>query len=144
MLTGLIVAAPEPPGQQVRTRENIDRLHSEAAFAALCGASPLPVSTGRATATASTTAATATPTALHAIAVRRLRYGQRTRACAQRRTAEGKTKTEIIRCLTRHSAREIYHALSAGLQPAKRAAPAGPIVAIPYGAGPIGQSVTRT
>ena len=82
VLTGLIVAAPEPPGQQVRTRENIDRLHSEAAFAALCGASPLPVSTGRATATASTTAATATPTALHAIAVRRLRYCQRTRACA--------------------------------------------------------------
>ena len=45
-------------------------------------------------------------------------YGQRTRACAQRRTAEGKTKTEIIRCLTRHSAREIYHALSADRQPA--------------------------
>ena len=45
------------------------------------------------------------------IAVCRLRYCERTRAYAERRTAEGKTKTEIIRCLKRYIAREIYHAL---------------------------------
>jgi transposase len=43
--------------------QNIERLRHEASFAALCGASPIPVSTGRTDATASTTAATATPTA---------------------------------------------------------------------------------
>ena len=42
------------------------------------------------------------------IAVRRLRYRERTRAYAERRTAEGKTKTEIIRCLKRYAAREVY------------------------------------
>ena len=51
------------------------------------------------------------------IAVCRLRYCQRTRAYAQRRTAEGKTKTEIIRCLKRYIARELYHALLADLSP---------------------------
>ena len=49
------------------------------------------------------------------IAVCRLRSCQPTRAYAQRRTAEGKTKPEIIRCLKRYIAREIYHALRADL-----------------------------
>ena len=31
-----------------------------------------------------------------------------TRACAERRTAEGKSKAEIIRCLKRYVAREVY------------------------------------
>jgi len=47
------------------------------------------------------------------IAVCRLRYCQRTRAYMQRRLAEGKTKREIIRCLKRYIARELYHALPA-------------------------------
>ena len=50
------------------------------------------------------------------IAVCRLRYCERTRAYAERRTAEGKTKTEIIRCLKRYIARELYHALIADLR----------------------------
>jgi transposase len=49
------------------------------------------------------------------IAVCRLRYCARTRAYAERRTAEGKTKPEIIRCLKRYIARETYHALRADL-----------------------------
>jgi hypothetical protein len=44
------------------------------------------------------------------IAVCRLRYCERTRSYATRRTAEGKTKTEIIRCLKRYIARELYYA----------------------------------
>jgi len=49
--------------------------------------------------------------ALHMIAVCRPRHCERTRAYAARRTAEGKTKTEIIRCLKRYIARELYHTL---------------------------------
>ena len=56
------------------------------------------------------------------IAVCRLRYCERTRAYAARRTAEGKTKTEIIRCLKRYIAREIYHALVADLLDAAHSA----------------------
>jgi len=77
------------------------------------------------------------------IAVCRLRYCQRTRAYAQRRTAQGKTKTEIIRCLKRYIARELYHALIADLlphhdTPRRR----DPTVSITCGAGPIGRTIT--
>jgi transposase len=76
------------------------------------------------------------------IAVCRLRHCQRTRAYAERRTAEGKTKTEIIRCLKRYIARELYHALLADLLPppipTRRP---DPITSITCGAGPIGRTV---
>jgi transposase len=49
------------------------------------------------------------------IAVCRLRYCTRTRAYAERRAAEGNTKPEIIRCLKRYIAREIYPSLHADL-----------------------------
>jgi hypothetical protein len=75
------------------------------------------------------------------IAVCRLRYCSRTRAYAQRRIAEGKTKKEIIRCLKRYIARETYHALSADLadliQPPAATTTA---VTINCGAGPIGRT----
>ena len=45
------------------------------------------------------------------IAVCRLRYCPETRAYAQRRTTEGKTKKEIIRCLKRYIARQAYATL---------------------------------
>ena len=45
------------------------------------------------------------------IAVCRLRYCPRTRAYAARRTTEGKTKKEIMRCLKRYIAREVYATL---------------------------------
>jgi hypothetical protein len=54
---------------------------------------------------------------------------------------EGKTKTEIIRCLKRYIAREIYHALRAHLDPtATNPRQPGPIVSITCGAGPIGRT----
>ena len=49
------------------------------------------------------------------IVVCRLRYCERTRAYMQRRLAEGLTKPEIIRCLKRYAAREIYRTLRADL-----------------------------
>ena len=49
------------------------------------------------------------------IAVVRLRYCSRTRAYAERRTAEGRSKREILRCLKRYIAREVFHSLHADL-----------------------------
>ena len=49
--------------------------------------------------------------ALYRVAVVRLRYDARTRAYLQRRTEEGKTKAEIIRCLKRYVAREVFQIL---------------------------------
>ena len=77
--------------------------------------------------------------ALHMIAVCRLRCCERTRAYAARRTAEGKTKTEIIRCIKRYIARELYHALVADLL-ALPGTP-GPIISVTCGAGPIGHTI---
>ena len=69
-----------------------------------------------------------------------------------RRTAEGKTKPEIIRCLKRYIAREVFHALSADLAdlalPTPLAAPTPPapetVLTINCGAGPIGRTRRRT
>jgi hypothetical protein len=49
------------------------------------------------------------------IAVVRMRYCPRTRAYVQRRTTQGKSKREILRCLKRYIARQIYHTLHADL-----------------------------
>jgi len=43
----------------------------------------------------------------------RLRYDRRTRAYAERRTQQGLSKREIIRCLKRYIARDIHTALLA-------------------------------
>jgi hypothetical protein len=104
-------------GQLLTTAgENIERLTSESSFAALCGANPIPASSGK------TSRHRLNPggdrdanRALHLIAVVRLRYCQRTQAYAQRRTREGKSKREIIRCLKRYIAREVYATLRADL-----------------------------
>ncbi|TML89629.1 MAG: IS110 family transposase, partial [Actinobacteria bacterium] len=50
--------------------------------------------------------------ALHRIVLVRLRYHQATKDYVERRTSEGKSKREIIRCLKRYLAREVYAALT--------------------------------
>lgn len=97
--------------------QNIDRLHSDAAFARVCAAAPIPASSGK------TTRHRLNPfgdrdanRTLHLITVVRLRYCDRTRAYADRRSSEGLSKREIIRCIKRYLAREIYHALRTDLQ----------------------------
>jgi hypothetical protein len=67
----------------------------------------------------------------------RLRYCERTRAYAERRTAQRKTKTEIIHCLKRYIAREIYSTLNADLNPGPSPPTRRPTVSIACGAGPI-------
>jgi transposase len=104
-------------GQLLTTAgQNIDRLHGESSFAALCGASPIPASSGKTTRHRLNYGGDRQANrALHLIAVCRMRYCERTRAYVKRRTAEGKTKREIMRCLKRYIAREVYNSLRADL-----------------------------
>jgi transposase len=98
----------------VAAGDNPERLRSEAAFARLCGVAPLPASSGKTHRHRLSRGGNRDANrALYLLAVGRLGWDERTRAYAERRTREGKTKAEIIRCLKRYIAREIYHALTA-------------------------------
>jgi transposase len=80
--------------------DNLDRLHSEAALAALCGASPVQASSGKTTRHRLNRGGDRQANrALWVIALTRLRIDPATRGYAQRRTAQGKTTKEIMRCL---------------------------------------------
>ena len=94
--------------------DNPGRIRSDTAFAKLCGACPVPASSGvthrhrlfrgghrQANA------------ALYRIVIVRLRWHQPTLDYVARRTAQGLSKGEIIRCLKRFVAREVYRALLA-------------------------------
>ncbi len=111
--TALLGISTGHAGQLLHTAgQNIDRLHNEGAFAALCGASPIPVASGkRGRYRLNPGGDRQANRALHMIAVCRLRYCPKTRAYAARRTTEGKTRKEIMRCLKRYIAREIYATL---------------------------------
>ncbi|MGO1318376.1 MAG: IS110 family transposase [Microbacterium gubbeenense] len=93
--------------------DNPDRLHSEAAFAMLCGACPIPASSGQVTRYRLNRGGDRQAnSALHRIAVARLHTDPRTRAYAARRREQGKGTKEILRCLKRAIAREIYRLLT--------------------------------
>ena len=93
--------------------DNPERLTSEASFAALCGASPVEASSGRTVRhRLNRRGDRHANNALWRIAMVRLRCDERTKAYAARRTAQGKTRREIIRCLKRHIAREIHQLLT--------------------------------
>ena len=100
--------------------DNPDRIHSEAAFAKLCGVAPQPASSGRTTGRhrLSRSGDRAANSALYIITIVRMRHHQPTRDYVERRTAEGLTKREIIRCLKRYIAREIYKNLPGRASPA--------------------------
>jgi len=93
----------------VTAGSNPERLRSEAAFAALCGVSPLPASSGKTTRHRLNRGGDRQANAaLHRMVVVRLRYDQRTLAYMQRRTQQGMSKAEVIRCLKRYVAREVF------------------------------------
>jgi transposase len=94
----------------VTVGDNAARIHSEAAFAKLCGVAPQPASSGRTSGRhrLSRSGDRAANSALYIVAIVRMRRHQPTRAYVERRTAEGLSKREIIRCLKRFIAREIY------------------------------------
>ena len=116
--TSLLGVGTHHAGQLlVTTGQNIERLRSEAAFAHLCAADPIPASSGLTRRHRLNRGGDRSANrALHMIAVVRLRYCPRTRVYVARRTAEGLSKREIIRCLKRYIAREVYQALSADLR----------------------------
>lgn len=88
------------------------RIHSEAAFAMLAGAAPIPASSGQTTRhRLNRYGDRQLNRALHTIALSRLKYHQPTRDYLARRTAEGKTTREIKRCLKRYLARDLYRQL---------------------------------
>lgn len=92
--------------------DNPDRLRSEAAFAHLCGVAPIPASSGKTNRHRLHRGGDRTGNrALHIATVVRLRYDPRSRAYAERRTIQGLSMPEIIRCQKRYLAREVFHAL---------------------------------
>ena len=100
----LLIAAGDHPG----------RLRSEAAWAHLCGAAPIPASSGK------TVRRRLNPGgdrqanhALWRIVITRMSAHPPTRIYVERRSKEGLSKNEIIRCLKRYVAREVYHHLRA-------------------------------
>ena len=110
----------ENAGQLLATAgDNPQRVHSEAAFAHLCGAAPIPASSGKITSRHRLNRGgdRAANAALYRIVLCRLRWDPATRHYVQRRTAQGRTKPEIIRCLKRYVAREVYNAIRADLAP---------------------------
>ncbi|MGE3794988.1 MAG: IS110 family transposase [Dehalococcoidia bacterium] len=96
----LLVAAGDNPG----------RLRSEATFARLCGAAPIPATSGK----------TQNRHRLHRggdrqansalwrIALTRMSWDPDTKAYVERRTKEGLSKREVMRCLKRYIARELF------------------------------------
>ncbi len=95
----LLIAAGDHP----------QRLRSEAAWAHLCATAPIPASSGKVTRHRLNPGGDRQANhALWRIVITRMASHPPTRAYVQRRCAEGKTKTEIIRCLKRYVAREVY------------------------------------
>jgi transposase len=89
------------------------RIHSEAAFAMLAGAAPIPANSGQITHRhrLNRHGDRQLNRALHTIALTRTRYHQPTSDYVERRTTEGKTPREIKRCLKRYIARDLYRLL---------------------------------
>ena len=93
--------------------DNPERLKNEAAFAHLCGAAPIPASSGKSVRHRLNRHGNRDANrALYVIAVCRMSRDERTRSLRAKRTTEGKTKKEIIRCLKRYIAREVYRILA--------------------------------
>jgi len=110
---------PETAGQILTTAgENNDRLKSEASLARLCGVAPIPASSGNTSRHRLHRGGDRDAnSAIYLIVVNRLRWHEPTKRYVERRTQEGKTKKDIIRCLKRAVIRELYRALQADLQP---------------------------
>ncbi len=121
-LTALHGVGAEIAGQMLITAgDNSERINTESAFARLCGVAPQPASSGKTSGRhrLSRGGDRDANSALYLIAITRMRRHEPTRAYITRRTAEGLSKREIVRCLKRYIAREVFAAL-----PRPEAAPA--------------------
>jgi transposase len=92
---------------------NPHRLHTEAAFAALCGVAPVPASSGKTNRhRLSRSGDRAANNALFRIALVRMSHHQPTKNYVQRQSALGHTRMEILRKLKRAVAREVFKLLT--------------------------------
>lgn len=116
--TDLLGISTEHAGQLLVTAgNNPERMHSESAFTALCAACPIPASSGKTNRhrlnPGGDRAANST---LHMIAVVRMRWCPATRDYVKRRLTEGMAKRDIIRCLKRYIARQVFRTLRTDLK----------------------------
>jgi transposase len=112
----------EVAGQLLVTADdNPQRLRNEAGFAMLCGVAPLPASSGKTQRHRLNRGGDRDAnSALHMAVISRLRMDPATKAYVARRTAQGHSKLEIIRCLKRYLAREVYYLLKPQRKATKR------------------------
>jgi len=93
----------------VAAGDNPERLHKESAFAHMCGSAPIDASSGVIVHKRLNRGGDRSANeALWRIVMVRMVSDPRTRHYVERRTKEGKSKREIIRCLKRYVARELY------------------------------------
>ncbi len=97
----------------VAAGDNPERLNSRATFAALCGVAPIPASSGQRTRhRLSRGGNRQANNALHRIVLLRMRHQEpRTMAYFDKRRGQGLTDRDIVRCLKRHIANEVYRAV---------------------------------
>jgi transposase len=109
-LTAAVGIGPDNASELLLTLgDNAERLRNEAAFAKICGACPIPASSGKTTRHRLNRGGhRRANAALHRIVIVRMKYHEPTQTYVARRITEGKTKPEIMRCLKRHIAREIW------------------------------------
>ena len=112
-LLAIYGAGTEVAGQLLITAgDNPERIRTEAALAALTGTAPLPASSGKTNRhRLSRGGDRAANSAIHRIFLVRMRHHEATKAYVLRRTEEGLSKREIIRCLKRYVVREIHRVL---------------------------------
>jgi transposase len=109
-LLGLYGVGPDTAAMLLVTAgDHPERLRSEAAWAHLCATAPLSASSGKVTRYRLNPGGDRQANhALYRIVITRLSSHPPTRAYADRRGKEGLSKKEIIRCLKRYVAREVY------------------------------------
>ncbi|NEM09019.1 IS110 family transposase, partial [Geodermatophilus normandii] len=110
---------PETAGALlVAAGDNPERLTTEQSFAALCGASPVQASSGNTRRHRLNRGGDRQAnSALWRIVLVRMKTHPPTREYVTRRTAEGMAKRDIMRCLKRYVAREIYHHINPASPP---------------------------
>lgn len=97
--------------------QNVDRISSDAKFARLTGIAPIPASSGQTHRMRLHPGGDrAANSAIHLVAIGRLRYHQPAIDYLTRRTHEGLSKKDTIRAMKRHIARELFGALKADLR----------------------------
>lgn len=115
-LTDRCGIGPVSAAQAIVSWSHLGRCRNDAAFAKLAGTSPIEASSGQTTRhRLNRSGDRALNSAIHTIAATRMRRCPTTRAYIERRTAEGKSTSEIRRCLKRYIARQLHRSLTAAM-----------------------------